>query len=130
MSAPFARFGGLHLQKSFKSGGLKTVTHHLMFDVWRLEDTWAIKRNGMDPTIASFVHTPFLNIDSIAVNFVKDQRRPTIYENGFFQAVRTRTLEINCEPNPFPLICVVRSLILAAQADFWIGSRLAEFTTT
>jgi hypothetical protein len=120
-------FGGLHLRKTVDIHGLTTANYDLLFDVWRLEDTWAIKKSGLDPTIASFLRTPFLNIDSIAVDFANERGPTAIHENGFFQALATRTLEINSEPNPFPVVCAVRSLILAAKLNFWIGPRLAQF---
>jgi hypothetical protein len=104
-----------------------TTRYDLLFDLWRLEDTWAIKKDKLAPTISNFLKTPFLNIDSIAVVVTDPQGAAEIHENGFYQAVTTRTLEINNERNPFPAVCVVRSLILAAKLDFWIGPRLATF---
>jgi poly(A) polymerase-like protein len=120
-------FGGLHLRKTVEIEGLTTAKYDLLFDVWRLEDTWAIKTGELAPTISKFLDTPFLNIDSIAVALPKDRSRLMVYERGFFEAVVTRTLEINSEPNPFPFVCAIRSLILAAKLDFWIGPRLAHF---
>ena len=123
-------FGGLHLRKTVEIEGVTTAKYDLLFDVWRLEDTWAIKTTGLTPTISNFLSTPFLNIDSIAVALPHGRGPAMVYERGFFQAVATRTLEINSEPNPFPLVCAVRSLILAAKLDFWIGPRLAQFIQT
>jgi hypothetical protein len=123
-------FGGLHLRQTVGFEGFAAVRYELLFDVWRLEDTWGIKARGLTPTIANFLITPFLNIDSIAVGLAEDEDRLAVHENGFSEAVRTRTLEINNATNPFPFVCAVRSLILAAKLDFWLGSQLARFIDT
>ena len=39
------------------------------------------------------------------------------------------TLEINREENPFPALCVARSLVLASSLKFRIGPRLAHYLT-
>ena len=123
-------FGGLHLRRSVEIEGVTTTKYDLLFDIWRLQDTWAIKTNELVPTISKFLETPFLNIDSIAVAMPSNKRGAIVYESGFFQAVSTKTLEINSEPNPFPFVCAMRSLILAAKLDFWIGPSLARFIQT
>jgi len=51
----------------------------------------------------------------------------SIYSYGFFEAVHERVLEINFEPNPFPKLCVIRSVIMAARLGFRIGPRLAMY---
>jgi hypothetical protein len=56
-----------------------------------------------------------------------DTERIKVYQHGFSSSVQTKTLEINYEPNPFPFVCAIRSLILAVKLDFWIGFRLANF---
>jgi len=122
------RFGGLHLAKSIKCGGISQVCYQALFDIWRLEDTWGIRTRGLQPTIENFVRTPFLNVDSVAIDLVpKNSRHRHIYESGFFQSLITKTLEINFEPNPFPLVCIVRALIMAAKLEFALGRSLAQF---
>jgi hypothetical protein len=120
-------FGGLRLRKTVEIGKTSAAKHDLLFDLWRLEDTWAIKTGNLPPTIQSFVKTPFLNIDSVAVDVEGKRGTIKIYESGFFEAIATKTLEINNEHNPFPAVCIVRSLLLAAKLNFWIGPRLALF---
>ena len=120
-------FGGLHLRRTVNVESFPTEQYDLLFDVWRLEDTWTIKAQELAPTIATFLSTSFLNIDSVAVALPADKRPARVFERGFFHAITNRTLEINSEHNPFPFVCVIRALILAAKLDFWIGPRLAYF---
>src|SRR5690349_10205703 len=45
------RFGGLHLVTQFSYGGISSSRGQVVFDVWRLEDTWGIRNAGLPPTI-------------------------------------------------------------------------------
>jgi len=119
-------FGGLRLQRSVNLKGISDAKYDLLFDVWCLQDSWGIKAQGLAPTILNFLKTPFLNIDSIAVALTS-RSKLIVHEHGFFDAVATKTLEVNNEPNPFPFTCAIRSLLLAAKLDFELGPRLASF---
>lgn len=121
------RFGGLHLVKPFVDDSGARQSGEILLDVWRLEDTWGIRANGFAPTIENFVRTPFLNIDSVAIELCSRTTYRQIVEHGFFRSLATRTLEINYEPNPFPLLCIVRALIMAAKLRFSLGPALAGF---
>jgi hypothetical protein len=121
------RFNGLHLVKEFSYGGISRCHGQVFFDVWRLKDTWGIRVAGLPPTIESFVRTPFLNIDSVAIELVPHNTRRQVVECGFFESLTSRTLEINYAPNPFPLVCIVRSLIMAAKLKFVLGASLAQY---
>jgi hypothetical protein len=121
------RFDGLHLVKRFSYGGISRSRGEVLFDVWRLPDTWGIRSAGLPPTIESFVRTPFLNIDSVAIALAPRNAQRQVAECGFFDSLSTRTLEINFAPNPFPLVCIVRSLIMAAKLRFSLGRSLAQY---
>ncbi len=121
------RFGGLHLVAQFRYGGISSSCGQVLFDVWRLEDTWGIHDAGLPPTIESFVKTPFLNIDSAAIELVPRKARRRVIELGFFESLLSQTLEINYAPNPFPAVCVVRSLIMAAKLKYSLGPSLSRY---
>ncbi len=121
------RFGGLHLVRPFEYRRLARIQGDVLFDVWRLEDTWGLRVQGLPRTIDSFVKTPFLNIDSVAIDVSATTGSPRVAESGFFESLSTRTLDINYEPNPFPLVCIVRTLLMAAKLEFALTRRLASF---
>jgi len=50
-----------------------------------------------------------------------------IQETGFFEAMRSRVLDINLEENPFPELCVVRTLIMASKLECGLTKRLARY---
>lgn len=113
------RFGGLHLSV----GGWP-------IDVWPLSSTWAFRVAGFQtPTFDQLPQTTFLNVEAVAVELWpegKGQAR-RIYENVFFQALRSKTIDINFEENPFPELCVIRSLITGARLDFSLAPRLSHY---
>ena len=122
---------GLHLVKRIgPSGGLTDSEVQVLFDVWRLEDTWGIQTAGLAPTIDNFVRTPFLNIDSVAIELAPKNVRRRLVEHGFFNSISSGLLEINYESNPFPLVCVARSLVMAAKLGFGLGPSLARFVSS
>jgi hypothetical protein len=116
--------GGLRLQKQ-STESAKTV-----FDVWRMEDTWAFKGHTAKVSLRAFLRTPFLNLDSVAAEWVIKYQRWSIHENGFWEGASTRTLDINHEPNPKPLLCAIRTIALARRYELRLSSRLAKYVTS
>ena len=114
------RFGGLQLQHQ-----------HWQFDVWPLEKTWAFvedqkEAGGFD----ELPETTFLNLEAIAVEVWPRSGKGRVVFSGddqFFEGIANRVVELNREANPFPSLCVVRSLVLAARLNFSIGPRLANY---
>jgi len=118
----FTRFGGLHLSRGLCSG------RRVLFDIWTLADTWGFHSQNIAPRIQDFPGTTFLNIDSCATELIEPQRRQRpLFEKGFFEGIAKRVLHVNYAPNPYPYVCVARTLVLAAQLNFTIARPLAKF---
>ena len=118
------RFGGAHLVDK-KPGGLE-----VLFDVWTLEDTWAFKTKATLAPVAIqfFPQTPFLNLDTAVIELQTQRGKARrFYENDFIDGINQRRIEINLEENPYPAICMVRALIMAAKLQFGIGPKLLDF---
>jgi len=110
-------------------GGVKLVSDGWRFDVWPLSETWAF-RAGLVPLngVDSLAKTTFLNVEAVAVQLKSHKGRGRrVFEQGFFDAVAQRKLDINLEDNPFPALCVVRSLLTAARLQFVLAPRLLRY---
>ncbi|MFH0782587.1 MAG: hypothetical protein V2B20_11655 [Pseudomonadota bacterium] len=113
-------------------GGVKLQRNDMDFDIWPIDKTWAyVNDDSKARTYGNLPKTTFLNIEAIAIDIwpkAEGQKR-TIYsdDDSFFKAIISETLEINREENPFPNLCVVRSLIMAAKTRFKLGPRLSEY---
>jgi hypothetical protein len=122
------RFGGLTLRRRTETlGQYNVAAPELDFDIWRLEDTWALRHFELPHTIQSFVQTPFLNIDSIAISIGPGKDYLAVFEHGFFEALKKRFVEINQTDNPYPVLCAARGLVMAATLNFVVGPKLAAF---
>jgi hypothetical protein len=112
------RFGGLHL----RVGGWH-------FDVWPLARTWALSQKIVVPsTFEALPRTTFLNVEAVAARLdTEDWQYREIFSHGFFESMLSRTVEINCAPNPYPALCVLRSLMIAARLNFAIGPNLVDY---
>ena len=123
------RFGGLMLRQWIEMQDERHAEpgQELDFDIWRLEDTWAVRHFHLPHTIQAFVRTPFLNIDSVAMSIGPGEDYLTVFEQGFFDALKGRYVEVNQTDNPYPVLCAVRGMILAASLNFVVGPKLAAF---
>jgi hypothetical protein len=116
------RFGGLHLVKNLTDIG------EVHFDIWPLSETWALKHFCMPLDMKTFVLTPFLNLDAIAIElYPKFGHQRIVIQNGFYDGFTDKLIDINFPPNPFPDVCVVRALIMAVRLRFALSLRLASF---
>ncbi len=55
------------------------------------------------------------------------ERRIYSGDDQFFRAIIDRVIEVNRVENPFPELCVVRSLVLARELGFSLGPRLIQY---
>lgn len=119
------------LTRETRFGGLSLHNKLWQFDVWPLNRTWAfVQNNEINPSFDALPQTTFLNLEAIAVDvWPSSNGKRKIYsaDDQFFNGILTRTLELNQESNPFPGLCVLRSLTMAARLDFSIGPRLAKY---
>jgi hypothetical protein len=107
------RFGGLRLD------------HGITVDIWSLQDTWAFKNLLFAPSFTELPKTTFLNVEAVVAG-LHDRRRP-ILSAGFFEGIEEEILNINLEHNPYPALCVIRALTLAAELRFSLSKQLASY---
>ena len=119
------------LVRETRFGGLQLCRGEWQFDVWPLDRTWAIVQDRIDrPDFVHLPYTTFLNVEAIAIDAwtIRGQERQIYSGDGqFFDAIVNREVEINRAANPFPELCVVRSLLMACELGFRIGPRLARY---
>ena len=122
------RIFGAWIVRRTRFGGVRLRVDKWMFDIWDVSSTWGINQLGLDPNFGELPKTTFLNVEAVAAEISANPgRERKIYSSVFFKALEERIVNINFEENPFPALCVVRSLITAARLDFDIGRALAEY---
>jgi hypothetical protein len=109
-------------------GGFRVRIHKWNFDIWTLHETWAFTTGSMKPTFENLPRTTFFNIEGIAaqLNAAPGHKR-ALYSSGFAEAISSKILDINFEPNPFPQLCIIRGLLTATRHGLLLSSRLAHY---
>lgn len=122
----FTRLFEKCIVKRNRFGGIKLRIQSFEVDAWPLSMTWAFSQGFVgDASFANLPKTTPLNVDSIVVELAPRPGRPRrTYENGFFSAFRTRSLDVVLEANPFPELNAVRALKIANQMALGLKRRL------
>ena len=111
------RFGGLHLN-----------VQGWMIDVWPLSDTWALKELSIcGRDFEALTRTTFLNVEAATISLSVQHGARMVHAHGFFEAIKTKTLDINLEENPFPELAAIRTLITAYKLNYALSRRLARY---
>lgn len=127
--ASFLEAARNHLKRQTRFGGLHLESKGWLFDVWSLPSTWAFREGVISgESFWNLPKTTFLNIQAVVAEVRPKRGKPRrIFSNGFFEALSTRMLDINCEENPYPHLCAVQSLLSAAKLRFSMSRRLARY---
>lgn len=120
-----------YITRETRFGGLQLRRDEWLFDVWPLDRTWLIVQDGVAHADFSYLpYTTFLNLEAIAVDvWTRFGCERQIYsgDDQFFRGIIDRVVEINRPENPFPELCVVRSLIMTHDLGFRVGPKLASY---
>lgn len=106
-------------------GGFRFSTSRWKFDVWRLEDTWALRQGYVTGTSAeALLRSTFFDWDAVAYDF---STRRLIMLDGYFERLQRGVVDINLEPNPNPRGNAERALRLYWNGNVALAPKLAEF---
>lgn len=125
----FAHFFSKETTRRTRFGGLHLFLNGLEIDAWPRSKTWAFREGLVDgASFARLPETTFLNYDGVLVQFAtRPGQAREVYADGLEKTKKRGALDIELEPNPFPALCVVRSLRLSAEHQLPITPRLAHY---
>lgn len=109
--------------KKNRFDGYKFFLDDIKIDMWSIDNTWAFRNKLVPSSPENLTETVFLNIDSIAVNLC----RGNVYAKRYREAIEKRFLDIVLEENPFPELCVLRTLIFKHTNNTNLSRNLKEF---
>lgn len=117
------------VQRRTRFGGLQLSSAGVEVDLWPLESTWGLTHLRIfRPSFADLPNTTFLDIEAVVAGVpLRGQEPGPFHEAGFFDSIERRTIDINLEANPYPLLCLAKSLNLASRLGFSIGPGLSQF---
>jgi hypothetical protein len=123
----FAVFEKFVVRKT-RFGGMVIDLGPLEADIWSLSSTWAFQTGEFgNASFSSLPNSTFLNVEAVAIDALRQQGARCVFESGFFDALAKQEVEINFEPNPFPALCVVRSVVTLQSLRFSAGPRLIQY---
>jgi predicted nucleotidyltransferase len=109
-------------------GGFRFATTKWKFDVWRLEDTWALREGHVSGrTAEALLATTFFDWDAIAYDFTN---RQLLVRDDYFDRLQIGIVDINLEPNPNPVGNAKRALDIYRRGSAALAPRLAAFVAT
>ena len=112
------RFGGYRL----------LVDEFWRVDLWTVQSAWAFHKFPLLFQSANdLMSSTFFNLDAIGIALSNRIRPRHIIEHRFFDGLSRNLIDINFKPNPFPLVCGTRALIMADRYSFALSPGLASF---
>jgi hypothetical protein len=117
-----------YIKRRNRFGGFQLELRKWHFDVWPLQKTWAFVQNkNLVASPQNLPKTTFLNVEAVAASLGENGEVAEIFESGFFEALRTKTLDINLEDNPYPALAAVRALATAEKLGYSLSPRLGRY---
>jgi len=109
-------------------GGYRFIVDEQQFDIWALQDTWALRHGVVDgKDFNDLLKTTFFNLDAIVFHLRTEE---CLCDDSYQEMVRLGILEVNLEPNPRPHSMALRAISMVARSDLALGPRLATFVLT
>lgn len=120
-----------YIKKRNRFGGANLLIEGVDIDAWCIEDTWAFNEGYFSGQIgfSTLPRTTYLSFDAIAVElWPKKGASRRIYSAGFFETFDRKSIDLNFDPNPFPELTVVRTLVAAKRFSLMLSATLARAT--
>lgn len=102
-------------------GGLKIKVGRFMIDLWSLDQTWGIKKQGLDDSPQSLLKTVFFNFSAIVFDFNKTR---FYYGTDFVRFFNTRQMDVVYDSNPNIPLCIVNTCYYYKKYGLGVGLRL------
>lgn len=109
-------------------GGLKHSKGPFSTDIWPIGQTWAFRQRLLEPTFDNLPRSTFLNVDSLVA--IRQGTTFRILDNGYFEGVRTNTIEVAFSEAPSMPYVVAKTFALSARFGFAVGPQLADYILT
>lgn len=108
-------------------GGLKIMSDDMSLDVWFLEDTWGIVKEGDIPEVGSLLNRTFFNFSSIVFDYTNEK---FVYTDKFISFLKTNTMEVVYPQNPNDELCIVNTFYFSDKCSIAIGRSLKQWISS
>lgn len=116
------------LRKSERSknsfGGVKIKHYNEVVDIWRMADTWGLKRQNLKLTPESLIDTVFFNFSAIVYDL---NNRKFIFDDRFCRFLQTKTMDIVYPDNPNIPLCLVNIHHYWERYSYRVSEKMARW---
>lgn len=105
-------------------GGIKIKRPGEVIDIWRLADTWGIKKQNIAPSTTALLDSVFFNFSAILYDF---NNKKFIFNERFCQFLSTKTMDIVYPENPNIPLCLVNVLYYHLRYGYNVSLKLAKW---
>lgn len=105
-------------------GGIKIKRPGEVIDIWRMADTWGIKKQNIAPSTSALLDSVFFNFSAILYDF---NNKKFIFNERFCQFLRTKTMDIVYPENPNIPLCLVNVLYYHLRYGYNVSLKLAKW---
>lgn len=105
-------------------GGIKIKRPGEVIDIWRMADTWGIKKQKIAPSTTALLDSVFFNFSAILYDF---NNKKFIFNERFCQFLRTRTMDIVYPENPNIPLCLVNVIYYHLRYGYNVSLKLAKW---
>lgn len=113
---------------SFNSfGGLKIRRPHEIIDIWRMADTWGIRKQGLTITPEALIKSVFFNFSAIVYDF---NNKKFIFDECFCRFLATNTMDVVYSENPNIPLCLVNVLYYKNKYGYNVSPKLKRWIKT
>lgn len=105
-------------------GGIKIKRPGEVIDIWRMADTWGIKKQNIAPSTTALLDSVFFNFSAILYDF---NNKKFIFNERFCQFLRTKTMDIVYPENPNIPLCLVNVLYYHLRYGYNVSLKLAKW---
>lgn len=96
-------------------GGVKIRHFNEIVDIWKMSDTWGLKKQNLELTPESLINTVFFNFSAIVYDF---NNRKFIFDDRFCRFLQTHTMDVVYPENPNIPLCLAN---ISLQEKVWIS---------
>lgn len=113
---------------SFNSfGGLKIRRPHEIIDIWRMADTWGIRKQGLTITPEALIKSVFFNFSAIVYDF---NNKKFIFDECFCRFLATNAMDVVYSENPNIPLCLVNVLYYKKKYGYDVSPKLKRWIKT
>lgn len=110
---------------SFNSfGGLKIRRPREIIDIWRMADTWGIRKQGLETTPEALLKSVFFNFSAIVYDF---NNKKFIFDECFCHFLANNTMDVVYSENPNIPLCLVNVLFYKKKYGYNVSPKLRRW---